>query len=72
VPVEFRVLGDVAVHADDRSIEVGHARQRCVLAVLLVEVNRPVSADQLCERVWATQPPQRARNALAGYLSLTN
>src|SRR6185312_7270809 len=48
---------------------IGHTRQRCVLAALLVDVNRPVPVDQLLDRVWADEPPHRARNALAGYLS---
>ena len=40
-----------------------------MLVALLVDVNRPVPADQLVDRVWADEPPHRARNALAGYLS---
>ena len=40
-----------------------------MLAALLVEVNRPVTADQLIDRVWADRPPYRARNALSAYVS---
>jgi DNA-binding SARP family transcriptional activator len=36
---------------------------------LLVDVNRPVSTDQLIDRVWADEPPLKARNALAAYIS---
>ena len=67
--VEFRLLGDVEARLDGRRLEIGHARQRCVLAALLVDVNRPVPVDRLVDRVWADEPPHRARNALAGYLS---
>jgi DNA-binding SARP family transcriptional activator/tetratricopeptide (TPR) repeat protein len=67
--VELRVLGDVEAWAGDRRIEVGHARQRCVLAVLLVETNRVVTVDQLLERVWSEQLPQRGRHVLRTYLS---
>ena len=67
--MEFRVLGAVDALIDGRRVDTGHARQRCVLAALLVEVNRPVSADQLIDRVWADRPPHRARNALSAYLS---
>ncbi len=67
--VEFRLLGDVEARLDGQQLEIGHARQRCVLVALLVEVNRPIPLDQLVDRVWADQPPHRARNALAGYLS---
>ena len=66
---EFRLLGDVELRAGDRVVDLGHARQRCVLAVLLIEANRLVPADQLLDRVWADRPPRRARNALSGYLS---
>ncbi len=67
--VEFQLLGDVEARFDGQRLETGHARQRCVLVALLIDVNRPVPADQLIDRVWADQPPHRARNALAGYLS---
>lgn len=67
--VDFRLLGDVEVRVGERLVDVGHARQRCVLVALLVEANRPVAPDRLLDRVWADRPPQRARNALAGYLS---
>ncbi|BBX33219.1 putative ATPase [Mycolicibacterium mageritense DSM 44476 = CIP 104973] len=67
--VEFRILGEVEVLVDGRGLDVGHARQRCVLVSLLVDVNRPVSPDQLTDRVWADEPPHKARNALAAYIS---
>jgi predicted ATPase/DNA-binding SARP family transcriptional activator len=66
---EFRLLGDVEVLLDGDPLEVGHARQRCVLVSLLIDANRPVAAEQLIDRVWADEPPHRVRNALAGYLS---
>ncbi|WP_170225575.1 AfsR/SARP family transcriptional regulator [Pseudonocardia cypriaca] len=69
VTVEFKLLGGVAVRLDGRDLEAGHARQRSVLAALLVDVGRPVQADQLIDRLWADRPPYRARNALAAYLS---
>ena len=67
--MEFRVLGEVEAYRDGRRLDVGHARQRGVLVSLLVDVNRPVSADQLIDRVWADSPPHKARNALAAYIS---
>ena len=66
---EFRLLGEVEAWVDGLRLDIGHARQRCVLGALLADVNRPVSVDQLIDRVWADEPPHRARNALAGYLS---
>jgi predicted ATPase/DNA-binding SARP family transcriptional activator len=69
VVVHFRLLGDVEARDDGRRLDIGHARQRSVLAALLIDVNRPVRTDQLIDRVWADEPPHRVRNALAGYLS---
>jgi len=67
--VEFRVLGDVEARVDGQLLDMGHARQRCVLATLLVEANHAVSADQLIDRVWGERLPPRARNTLYSYLS---
>jgi len=67
--VEFRVLGEVCARVDGRPVDLGPPRQRCVLGVLLADVNRPVSADQLVDRVWGDDPPQRALGTLRSYLS---
>ncbi|MEV4345189.1 tetratricopeptide repeat protein [Actinoplanes sp. NPDC049596] len=66
---EFGVLGAVEARAGGQPIELGHARQRSVLAVLLVEAGRPVTVDQLIDRVWGERPPQRAAGSLYSYLS---
>ena len=67
--MEFRLLGDVEARAGGQVLDIGPARQRCVLVALLIDVNRLVSSDQLIERVWSDELPHRARNSLAGYLS---
>ena len=67
--VRFLLLGDVQVQIDGRVVDVGHARQRCVLAALLTDAGRRVSTDVILERVWGERLPQRARNALSGYVS---
>ncbi|MDX8148704.1 BTAD domain-containing putative transcriptional regulator [Lentzea sp. BCCO 10_0061] len=67
--VEVRLLGEVAVLVDGRGIDLGPARQRCVLAALAVDVGRVVSVDVLAERVWGDHSPLRARATLVNYLS---
>ena len=69
VAVDFQLLGDVEARVDGHRIDLGHARQRCVLATLLVEVNRVVSVDQLVDRVWGQRVPHRVRTTLYSYLS---
>jgi DNA-binding SARP family transcriptional activator len=66
---EFAVLGETTARVDDRKIHLGPAKQRAVLAVLLVDANNPVSLDQLTSRVWGADPPLRAAGTLRSYLS---
>jgi DNA-binding SARP family transcriptional activator/tetratricopeptide (TPR) repeat protein len=65
----FRLLGEVAAYRDGQPVDLGHARQRSVLAVLLVEANTWVSVGQLLERIWGECAPPKARDALYSYLS---
>jgi DNA-binding SARP family transcriptional activator/tetratricopeptide (TPR) repeat protein len=68
--VELRVLGEVELLVDGRRVDLGHSRQRCVLAVLLAQANQVVATDQLMDRIWGEQPPRRARQLVSNYLSL--
>ncbi|MFD8499457.1 BTAD domain-containing putative transcriptional regulator [Amycolatopsis sp. NPDC059657] len=65
----FAVLGEIEIRFDGMPIAAGHARQRSVLAALLFDANRVVSADTLVDRVWGEQPPHRARGTLSSYLT---
>ena len=67
--VEFRVLGPLEVGADDGPIELGGAKQRAVLAHLLLRANTVVPADRLIDEVWEDDPPAAARNVLQTYVS---
>jgi DNA-binding SARP family transcriptional activator len=67
--MEFGVLGSVEAYYDQRQITIGHARQRCVLAVILVEAGRPVPADLIVERVWGPVRPPTAIDLVYGYVS---
>ncbi|WP_308203918.1 AfsR/SARP family transcriptional regulator [Goodfellowiella coeruleoviolacea] len=67
--MEFGVLGPVEARLDGQDIDLGHARQRCVLAILLVDANQTLSLDQLADRVWGERQPDRASGTLRSYLS---
>ena len=51
------------------TVDLGPPRQRCLLAALLLATPRPVTADVLTGCIWGTDPPPRARNLLATYVS---
>ena len=67
--VEFRLLGGFEVLAGGRHVDVGHARQRDVLVVLLLEAGRTVPLERLADRVWGEQLPRNPKDALYSYLS---
>jgi DNA-binding SARP family transcriptional activator len=67
--VEFRILGPVEVRIAGQNLSVGHARQRSVLAVLILDLCRAVSAELLIDRVWGEDPPASVRNVLYGYVA---
>ncbi len=61
--VDFRVLGRVGVRLDGLPQRL-RPMEATVLAVLLAEANRPLSADALIDRVWRGEPPRTAATAL--------
>ncbi|MFB7600708.1 BTAD domain-containing putative transcriptional regulator [Streptomyces sp. NPDC056160] len=65
----FGILGTIEVRRDGVPVDVGHAMQRRVLAALLVDADRPVSADALVDRVWGNTEMANGRRTLYGYLS---
>jgi DNA-binding SARP family transcriptional activator/tetratricopeptide (TPR) repeat protein len=66
----FRVLGSMAVEGPGgQPLQLKGLRQRAVLAALLIEAGRPVSADELADMVWDGEPPRQAAGTLQAYLS---
>ncbi|HEU5428233.1 MAG TPA: BTAD domain-containing putative transcriptional regulator [Actinocrinis sp.] len=65
----FRVLGPIELWNEDRQYSAGTLKEQQVLAVLLLEAGRAVSAHTLADRVWDDRPPQKARETLQVYLS---
>jgi DNA-binding SARP family transcriptional activator/tetratricopeptide (TPR) repeat protein len=67
--MDFRLLGPLEVFENGRVLDLGGAKQRALLAVLLLHANRVVSSDQLLEALWGERPPDTAQKALQVYVS---
>jgi DNA-binding SARP family transcriptional activator len=55
--VEFRILGPLEVWLEGEQIPLRGARQRALLAILILHANEIVSSDRLIEDVWGEEPP---------------
>jgi len=69
VGLVWGVLGEIEARRGEDFVPLGHDRQRCVVAVLIVEAGKPLTAERLVERVWGDHAPPGALNTLYGYLS---
>jgi DNA-binding SARP family transcriptional activator len=70
VAVEFRMLGPLEVVDDHgRPLGLGGAKQRALLAVLLLHAGEVVSAERLVDELWGEDPPKSARSVLQVYVA---
>jgi predicted ATPase/DNA-binding SARP family transcriptional activator len=67
--VEFRLLGPFEVAVAGEPQEIGSAKQRAVLAMLSLQLNRIVSVDTLAEGLWGESPPPSAKSTLQSLVS---
>ena len=69
VVVTFSLLGPLEARIDGGPMPLGGARQRSLLAVLLLHANEPVSRERLIEAVWGAERPNTIGAALNVHLS---
>ena len=67
--MEFRILGPLEVADGDRLLPLGGAKQRALLAILLLNANRVVSVDRLVDALWGERQPASGAKALHVYVS---
>lgn len=68
-PSVFRVLGSVEAETGGRTVVLGGAKQRTVLAAMLLAGGRPLSDDRLKALLWGCEPPATATAQLYTYIS---
>ena len=66
--MEFRILGPLEVDGPNGALSLGGAKQRAVLAHLILRANRPVPIDLLIDGLWGEEPPESAKNTLQTYV----
>jgi DNA-binding SARP family transcriptional activator len=64
----FRILGPVEAWTGQGWAEISAAKQRSLLAALLLHPGQPVSTDTLVDEVWPDGPPAKASNLVSVYV----
>ncbi|MEV4434118.1 transcriptional regulator [Streptomyces sp. NPDC049585] len=67
--MDFQILGQVAATAGDRAVALDGAKQRTVLAALLLAHGKVMPDERLTTLVWGWEPPATSTNQLYTYVS---
>ena len=59
--MEFRILGPLEVCADGAPVDLGPPKQRALLALLLLDVDRVVPTDRILEQLWGDEAAGKER-----------
>jgi DNA-binding SARP family transcriptional activator len=62
--MDFRLLGPLEVWVGGRLLHVQGAKERALLALLLLDANRLVSSDRIIDELWGDDAPESARSSL--------
>lgn len=67
-PLEFLILGPLEVRRGSTTLQLGSAKQRALLGVLLLHPNEAVSTSRLVDELWGERPPATAEKLVQGYV----
>jgi DNA-binding SARP family transcriptional activator len=62
--MDFGILGPLEVSDKGRVLRLGGAKQRALLALLLLHANQVISSDRLIDELWGDDPPESGTAAL--------
>jgi DNA-binding SARP family transcriptional activator len=62
--MEFRILGPLEIVATGQAVGIPGAKERAILAYLLLHAGQVVSVDRLIDELWGEEAPGAARNSL--------
>src|SRR4051794_24131246 len=67
--MDYRILGPLEALDSERRLPLGGARQRSVLALLLLHGNEALTRDVIIDRLWGDEPPATAAKVLQNCIS---
>src|SRR5580765_5522424 len=67
--MEYRVLGPLEALGSEGPLPLGGAKQRALLALLLLNANHVVSRERLIDELWGEDPPETAVTSVQVYVS---
>jgi len=66
---EFRLLGPLEAVVDGTPVQLAAAKQRALLALLLLNRNHVLSTERLIDELWGEDPPAQATKTVQVYVS---
>lgn len=67
--LRYGILGPLRAWQGERELDLGAAKQRALLAVLLLNANKPVPTAHLIDAVWRDDPPRNGPNVVQKYVA---
>ena len=67
--MDFCILGPLEVWRGEHRLELGGAKPRSLLAILLLNAGEAVSTDRLVAALWAEHPPSTAVKSVQVFVS---
>jgi DNA-binding SARP family transcriptional activator len=67
--MDYRLLGPLEVLDGGQPLVLGGAKQRALLALLLLNANHVVPVDRIVDELWGDSPPGTAANAIQVYVA---
>ena len=66
--LRFSILGPLEIRGAQGVVRIRSAKQRALLAVLLLHANEVVSVEHLVDELWGEHPPTTAQKLVQGYV----
>ncbi|MBC6460480.1 BTAD domain-containing putative transcriptional regulator [Actinomadura sp. HBU206391] len=67
--LRFEILGRLRGWRGEHELDLGPGKQRAVLAVLLLNANRPTPTAAILDAVWRDDPPENGANVVQKYVA---